>query len=257
MRTSRGPGRVSLPRALSKLGFASRAEAMRLIQSGVVSVNKKMESNPHRWIDLTRDVIEVRSEAVKRQAFRYLLLHKPKGFVTTRSDERGQATVFELLGEKGQGLSPVGRLDKETTGLLLFTNDHQLANRITSPETDLPKTYVAALDRPLEQKDHASLTGGVHIRIGGRTVRTKPAQTTRVTAGNIEISISEGKNRQIRRMLEELGYDVMSLRRVSVGPLELGELPEGQFRELSSQEIMSLKDAIRPPVQPVSRRRAR
>ena len=257
MITSRGPGRVSLPRALSKLGFASRAEALRLIQSGVVSVNKKLELNPHRWIDLKHDVIEVRSETVKRQVFRYLLLHKPRGFVTTRSDERGQATVFELLGEKGHGLSPVGRLDKETTGLLLFTNDHQLANRITSPETDLPKTYVAALDRPMERKDHASLTEGVHIRVGGRTVRTKPAQATWFTDGNIEISISEGKNRQIRKMLEELGYGVMSLRRVTVGPLELGELPEGQFRELSSQEIASLKDAVRPPVQPGNHRRSR
>jgi pseudouridine synthase len=230
---------------------------MRLIQSGVVSVNKKLEPNPHRWIDLKRDVIEVRSEAVQRHAFRYLLLHKPKGFVTTRSDELGQATVFELLGEKGQGLSPVGRLDKETTGLLLFTNDHQLANRITSPDTDLPKTYIAALDRPLEQKDHASLTGGVHIRIGGRTVRTKPAQAAQATAGRLEISISEGKNRQIRRMLEELGYEVESLQRISVGPLKLGDLAEGHFREMTNEEIALLRDAVRPPIQPRKQNRSR
>ncbi len=245
MKTSRGPGRVSLPRALSKMGFASRTQALHLIQSGVVSVNKKLESNPHRWVDLERDVIEVKREAVQRRAFRYLLLHKPKGFVTTRSDERGQATVFELLGEGSRGLSPVGRLDKETTGLLLFTNDHQLANRITSPETDLPKTYVADLDRPLEQKDLVSLTNGVPIWIGSRSVRTRPARAIQLTAANIEISISEGKNRQIRRMLESLGYEVLRLRRVSVGPLHLGGLPEGHFRELSNQEIKSLKDAVR------------
>jgi 23S rRNA pseudouridine2605 synthase len=257
MKTSRGPGRVSLPRALSKLGFASHAEALRLIQSGVVSVNKKKELNPHRWVDLKRDVMEVKSEPVQRQAFRYILLHKPKGFVTTRSDERGQATVFELLGERGKGLSPVGRLDKETTGLLLFTNDHQLANRVTSPDTNLPKTYVADLDRPLDRKDLASLTNGVPIRIEGRTSRTKPAQVAQVAAGNVEISISEGKNRQIRRMLEELGYSVLSLRRISVGPLDLGELEEGNYRELMSPEIASLRDAVRPPAPPRKRRRSR
>lgn len=248
MKTSRAPGRVSLPRALSKLGIASRSQAIRLIERGAVCVNRKVESNPHRWIDLNRDHIELRNQVLEHREFRYLLLNKPRGFVTTGSDERGQKTVFDLLGEKGEGMSPVGRLDKETAGLLLFTNDHQLANLLTSPESNTRKTYIANLDRPIAEKDLLLLSRGVDIEIKGSAYRTKPAQVSQLPSGRLEISITEGKNRQIRRMLDSLGYEVVSLQRIAVGPLKLGDLPEGESRELSIDEVQELREGIRPPV---------
>ncbi len=243
MKTSRGPGRVSLPRALSKLGIASRSEAMRLIADGAVSVNKKVESNPHRWVDLNHDRIELKNQLLKRRAFRYLLLNKPLGLVTTRSDERGQKTVFDLLGDKGEGMSPVGRLDKETAGLLLFTNDHQLSNLLTSPESNFQKTYVAKLDRPISKEDSLRISRGMDIEIKGTSYRTKPALISQPVPGTLEISITEGKNKQIRRMLDSLGYEIVSLRRIAEGSLKLGSLQEGETRELSTDEVQELKQA--------------
>jgi 23S rRNA pseudouridine2605 synthase len=246
MKTSRAPGRVSLPRALSKLGIASRSQAVRLIEQGAVAVNGKAESNTHRWIDLNRDRIVLKDQVLQKRAFRYLVLNKPPGFVTTRSDERGQRTVFDLLGAQGEGISPVGRLDKETGGLLLFTNDHQLANLLTSPESNFRKTYIADLDRPIREKDLLLLAGGLDIEIEGRAHRTKPAEVSQVHAGRVEISITEGKNRQIRRMMDSLGYEVVTLRRIAVGPLKLGDLPEGGSRELSGEEVQELRRAVHP-----------
>jgi len=244
MKTSRAPGRVSLPRAISKLGFASRSQACRLIEDGSVRVNNKVEVNLHRWVDIENDRIEIQSQTLKREAFRYVVLHKPLGVVTTSSDEHGERTVFDVLGEKSKGLKPVGRLDKETTGLLFFTNDHQLANRVTSPEVGLSKTYVASLDRPIRDNDLQMLSEGIEIRIEGREVVTKPARVSVRRPLEIEMSITEGKNRQIRKMLEELGYQVTGLRRIAVGPLQLRDLAEGESRELSSEELNSLKSAL-------------
>ena len=244
MKTSRAPGRVSLPRAISKLGFASRSQACRLIVDGSVRVNNKVELNLHRWVDIEHDRIEVQSQTLKREAFRYVILHKPRGVVTTSSDERGERTVFDVLGEKGEGLKSVGRLDKETTGLLLFTNDHQLANRVTSPDVGLSKTYVVSLDRPIRDSDLQMLAEGMEIRAEGKDVVTKPARVSVRQPLEVEISITEGKNRQVRKMLEELGYAVTGLRRIAVGPLLLRDLGEGESREMSVEEVNSLKSAL-------------
>lgn len=248
MKTSRGPGRVTLPRALSKLGLSSRSQALRLIEEGLVSVNKSVEKNPHRWVDLEHDRIEVSNRLVKRSAFRYILLNKPNGFVTTSSDERGQRTVFDVLGPAGKGLSAAGRLDKESTGLLLFTDDNQLANTLTSPGSDLLKTYVVNLDRPIAGKDLLHLGHGVDIEINGAVHRTKSASVSQTTPGTVEIGITEGKNRQVRRMMSALGYEVLALRRIALGPLKLGELQEGQFRDLTAEEVKALKGGRKPVV---------
>ncbi|MCX6142732.1 MAG: pseudouridine synthase [Ignavibacteriales bacterium] len=244
MKTSHAPGRVSLPRAISKLGFASRSQACRLIEDGSVRVNNKVELNLHRWVDIENDRIEIQSQTLKREAFRYVILHKPRGVVTTRSDERGERTVFDVLGERGEGLKSVGRLDKETTGLLLFTNDHQLANRVTSPDVSLSKTYVASIDRPIRDSDLQVLSEGMEIRSEGKDVITRPARVSVRQPLEVEISITEGKNRQVRKMLEELGYAVTGLRRIAVGPLLLRDLGEGESREMSVEEVNSLKSAL-------------
>jgi 23S rRNA pseudouridine2605 synthase len=244
MKTSRAPGRVSLPRAISKLGFASRSQACRLIEDGSVRVNGKVELNLHRWVNIENDRIEIQNQTLKREAWRYVVLHKPLGVVTTSADERGERTVFDVLGDKSIGLKPVGRLDKETTGLLLFTNDHQLANRVTSPDVGLSKTYVASLDRPIRDEDLRRLSEGMEIRVEGKEVVTRPARVAVRQGLEIELAITEGKNRQIRNMLEELGYEVTGLRRTAVGPLLLRDLAEGESRDLSSEEVSSLKSAL-------------
>lgn len=245
MKTSRGPHRVSLPRALSKLGYASRAQAFFLIQQGRVAVNGRLVTNPHTWIQLDRDIISLEGKTVFQKEFRYLMFHKPAGITTTRSDERGNTTVYDLLGDAAQGLAPVGRLDKDTSGLLLFTNDHQFANTLTDPNTGIPKTYQVVLDSAPSSQDLRALNQGVTITVEGQLYKTRPAQVTRRSAREVEITISEGKNRQVRKMFAALGYHVVSLRRTRIGPLSLGSLNEGESRPLSEDEIRELRAALK------------
>lgn len=243
MKTSRAPNRVSLPRALSKLGYASRTQAFVFIEEGRVAVNGKTERNPHRWVNIESDKISVDAGTVSQKEFRYLLFHKPAGVTTTRSDERGHTTVFDIVGEGAQGLSSVGRLDKDTSGLVLLTNDHQLANRLTDPNTGIPKTYSVLLDKPLRGADAAAFERGVTIQIDGADYRTKQAKLRVLQGTTVEVTITEGKNRQIRKMFEALGYSVLELQRLSIGPLSLGTLKEKVARPLTAAEIKALQSA--------------
>jgi 23S rRNA pseudouridine2605 synthase len=243
-KTSRGPNKVSLPRAISKLGFASRSQALQVIQGGRVIVNGRVERNPHRWVNLLADTIKVDNELLTKQPFRYIILNKPRGLVTSKADERGRATVFDILEEEGEGLAPVGRLDKDTTGLLLFTNDHQLANLLISPESGVEKTYLATVDRDVDQKDLQRCADGMEIEGRGKVIRTKPAVVKLKGQRLAEITLTEGRNRQVRRMFEALGYQVVDLKRTSIGPLELGDLREGESRDLSHAEIEQLRSAV-------------
>jgi pseudouridine synthase len=233
-----------LPRAISKLGFASRSQALQLIQGGRVIVNGRVERNPHRWVNLLADTIKVDNELLTKQPFRYIILNKPRGLVTSKADERGRATVFDILEEEGEGLAPVGRLDKDTTGLLLFTNDHQLANLLISPESGVEKTYLATVDRDVDQKDLQRCADGMEIEGRGKVIRTKPAVVKVKGQRLAEITLTEGRNRQVRRMFEALGYQVVHLKRTSIGPLELGDLREGESRDLSHAEIEQLRSAV-------------
>lgn len=240
-KTSRRAHHVSLARALSKLGFCSRAQALELIEAGHVEVNGSRVVNPRRWVNLRRDTITVDGKTVgATKRLRYVVLHKPKDVVTTRSDELGRPTVMDLLGEQGKGLFPVGRLDKDSTGLLLFTNDHQLAEFLINPASHVPKKYVVRLDRPVRKEDVATLRHGMEIRVGGTLYRTLPADVRILGDKTVEITITEGKNRQIRRMFGELGYEVVGLHRITIGNLHLGDLKAGEWRELAVDEIRSL-----------------
>src|SRR3990172_5802787 len=177
MKTSRSPNRVSLPRALSKLGFASRTTANKLSADGSVLVNGHVELNPHRWVNLQSDRIAVAGTELVKTERRYVILNKPPGVVTTASDERGRTTVVDLLGEEGTGIAPVGRLDKETSGLILLTNDNELANFLTSPESGLPKTYAVVVDKKVDREDLSRLRQGISITVNGQEYWTKPAET--------------------------------------------------------------------------------
>ena len=232
--------KVSLARALSKLGFTSRSQARPLIESGRVSVNGRCIRNPEVRVDPDREVIRVDNRLIRPAAPVYLMMHKPKGVVTTRSDERERKTVYDLLGEEGQWLFPVGRLDKETSGLLLLTNDTQWGNRIAAPSSKVSKIYHVKLDRPISDDDLKQLRSGILLEEG----KTAPAEAVRLELTErgewMALTLHEGRNRQVRRMCEALGYRVEDLARVRIGDLALGGLPPGAVRPLTPGEVRRL-----------------
>jgi 23S rRNA pseudouridine2605 synthase len=229
---------VSLARAISKLGIASRAEATRMIRQGRVQVNGRTVRDPGLWLDPRVDRISQQGSAVKSRERIYLALHKPAGFVTTRSDERGRRTVYDLLPPGFPWVFPVGRLDKETSGLLLLTNDTKFGEAATNPERKVEKMYKVFLDHPLSEQDKQAMGAGMTLSDG----TSLPGAVIRPVGGTAgyEIGIKEGKNRQIRRMCESLGYEVQTLHRVSIGAILLGDLKEGKYRSLSIQERASI-----------------
>jgi 23S rRNA pseudouridine2605 synthase len=222
---------------LSKLGFCSRSRAWELIEAGRVRVNGRVRRDPEWRVDLRGDRFAVDGQAVGREAKVYLMLNKPRGWVTTVSDEKGRATVCECLA--GQGLpfvAPVGRLDKASEGLLLLTNDTQWAARLTDPATHLDKLYHVQVDCLADERLTRRIEAGVTVQ--GDCLAAKRAgllrQGTRTSW--LEIVLDEGKNRQIRRLLAALGVGVLRLVRVAIGPLPLGNLPKGAFRRLTAEE---------------------
>lgn len=232
---------AALARALSKLGYCSRSQAIALILEGRVRVNDIVREDPERCVRLGKDRIEVDGTPVAAGAKVYLALNKPRGLVTTASDERGRKTVYDALaGAKLPFVSPVGRLDQASEGLLLFTNDTAWAARLTDPATHLDKTYHVQIDRLGDAALLASLVEGRVV--DGERLAAKRASLLRLGARNswLEIVLDEGKNRHLRRLLETLGIEVLRLVRVSIGPLRLGTLAKGAWRLLGSAEIAAL-----------------
>ncbi len=238
----RGDGAVSLARALSKSGLASRSMAASWIVAGRVAVNGAVVRNPDQRMDMARDKIDVDGQPVAAVQKRYLVLNKPRGLVTTARDEQGRGTVYECLPDaRDQWLAPVGRLDKASEGLLLFTNDTQWAQRILDPATHVAKVYHVQIGGQAEVALLEQLRAGVQLEDG---VRTRQAGVTLLRHGAqncwLEITLEEGKNRQIRLMLATIGRPVLRLVRVAVGPVLLGDLPKGQARELTADEVRAL-----------------
>lgn len=234
--------RVTLPRALSKLGFCSRTQAEELIRAGQVSVNGRTVSDTEAWIDLDTAKLAVDGKKVAAEAPVYLMLNKPRGLVTTRHDPEGRPTVFDCLkGHDQPHLSPVGRLDKASEGLLLFTNDTQFANALLDPETHVPKTYHVQIDTLVDEAMLEAMTKG--IEQDGEILKARRAIKLREGEKNswLEIELDEGKNRHIRRMLETLDISTLRLIRVAIGNLALGDLEKGAVRALSGEELKSLK----------------
>lgn len=228
--------RIGLARALSKLGYCSRSAAVKLIIAGSVRVNGRMVRDPEYSVSATNDKFTVDGQAVRSGQKVYLVLNKPRGLLTSTRDERGRDTVYSLLTEYRQWLAPVGRLDKASEGLLLFTNDSDWAARISSPEIHLDKTYHVQIGAVADQVLLDRLMAGVLS--DGDLLRAKQVSIVRHGSKHswLEIVLDEGKNRHIRRMLSELGIDVLRLVRIGIGPLRLGDLPKGSVRELSTEE---------------------
>jgi len=236
MRTHPRSGNVSLARALSKLGYCSRSQAAALIREGRVRMGGKTILNPAFRCLPERTRIAVDGHPVAKKENIYIILNKPVGVITTRSDERARKTVYHLLGEVGKWIFPVGRLDKDTSGLLLLTNDNRLGERLTNPDGKIVKKYIAVLDREFVPEDAQKFESG--MTIGGTELL--PARVRIISPKKISISIREGKNRQVRRMFESSGYRVLSLARIAIGDLVLSDLGQGKWRFLTRGEVRKL-----------------
>ena len=236
--------RVGLARALSKLGFCSRSAASQLIFSGRVRVNGATRRDPEARVRLGHDRIEVDQRPVESGTKLYLMLNKPRGLVTTVSDEKGRETIYSCLGADLPWIFPVGRLDKASEGLLLLTNDTGWGQRIANPETHLDKTYHVQISGPVQPEFVRELVQG--MRSNGDILRARSAGILRQGNRNtwLTIVLDEGKNRQIRRMMESRGVEVLRLVRVAIGPLPLGNLAKGTYRVLTREEKLSLDRAI-------------
>jgi len=233
----RDPGRrVQLHRALSKLGLGSRTEAWDWIRAGQVAVDGRVVTDPLTWIDLDRQQITRSGLAVQPRQHLTLALHKPRGTVTTRRDERGRQTVYDLLPADLPWIFPVGRLDADSEGLLILTSDSELAVRLTEPGHGIAKTYHVTLAGQPTPETLSQLRQGIDLPDG----RTLPAgvrvlrQTEQATL--VEMVLTEGRNRQIRRMAAAVGHRVRRLVRVAIGGYELRDLPAGQHRVLGQEE---------------------
>ena len=243
---------MSLPRALSKLGLCSRTQAFEYIAAGRVAVNGTISRDATLRVSLEHDMIAVDGKVAKESREPVVIaLHKPVGYVTTRVDPQGRPTVYDLLPELDRFVSPVGRLDKDTSGLLILTDDHRLGETLTNPESHVPKTYEVVVDRLPDEAAMESLRRGLDI---GKGERTRPAVVDLVRGAADEIrlrlTIQEGKNRQVRRMLAAVGLSVLSLSRTAIGGFKLGAIPAGSHRPLALADRKRLLECDRSRLRP-------
>jgi 23S rRNA pseudouridine2605 synthase len=243
-----------LQKIIAAAGIASRRKAEELIQQGLVSVNGKMVTELGTKADADTDSIRVNDKLLKgAERHEYVAMNKPRGYVTTVSDPEGRPTVMELVRSKAR-LYPIGRLDFNSEGLLLLTNDGDLAHKLMKAASHIPKTYLVKVAGQPKEEDLRRLRIGVSIaeeRNPARRIRTAPAQIRVIKEAEnpwLEVTLHEGRNRQIRKMFEEVGHHVEKIRRVRYGPLEL-DLPPGESRMLSPKEISQLRHATESHMQ--------
>ena len=240
--------KVGLARALSKLGYCSRSQAAELIRAGRVRLNGNVRRDPETPVRVEKDHILVDGLAIDAPKKIYLMMNKPRGVVTTASDEKGRDTIYSVLEKSGEPLpwvAPVGRLDKASEGLLLLTNDSEWGSRVADPETHLEKIYHVQINSLADDKLLQALVQ--RIRRDRETLGAVKANQLRAGTKNcwLEIVLDEGRNRQIRRMMEALGVEVLRLVRVAIGPLALGDLAKGASRPLTAEEKASMDCAMR------------
>jgi 23S rRNA pseudouridine2605 synthase len=242
---ARGP--LSLARALSKFGVCSRREAERWIEAGRVTVDGRPVLGPQKRIDPRRDRVAVDGLRVGDDTKRIVLvLHKPVRYVTSRTDPGGRPTVYDLIADVGRWVFPVGRLDRDSSGLLVFTNDHRLGERLTDPAHHVPKTYHVRVHGVPDDQALRALRDGVALFDGTVSRPARVRALGAVRGGEeawLEIVLTEGRNRQVRRMCAAVGHDVRELARVAIGGLKLGDLPPGRWRPLTAAEVRSLEAA--------------
>lgn len=230
----------TLERVVSKAGLGSRTEARRWIAAGRVQVNGKRIQTPDYWVDPAHDKVSLDGRPIRAGKKIYLLLYKPKGYLTTYKDPEGRPTIYDLISGVSVRVFPAGRLDLDTSGLLVLTNDTQFAERLTNPEHRVAKTYQVKAATVLSDEQIERLRKGVTVSDGP----TKPALVRRLRDSAkytvIEMTITEGRNRQVRRMLEAVGSKVLKLVRTAIGDVRIGDLAIGSYRPLTDQEVQQL-----------------
>ncbi len=239
--------KVRINKYLTLCGLGSRRKVEELILAGEIRLNGSVVRDLATTVNSETDTVKYNGEVLKTiNTQYYVMLNKPKGYITSLSDEKGRVTVMTLLPEKYRrsGVMPVGRLDKDTEGLLLFTNDGDLAHKLTGPSFKVKKEYLVQLDKPLEETDRAMVEKGFFVH--QIKTKTKPATVTVTEKSRmfVKVLIVEGKKRQIRYSFKNLGYNVLKLKRTGYGPLSLGRLTKGDHRVLKTSEVKLLKKSV-------------
>lgn len=227
----------TLERVLSKAGLGSRREARSWVAAGRVAVNGTVIRDPDRWIDLERDRVRFDGEPLQPKERVYLLLDKPVGYLTAYRDPERRPTVYDLLPDLDSFVFYAGRLDRDTSGLLILTNDAAFAEHLTNPRHAVPKTYRVTTDGRLPDEALQRLRGGITLEDGP----TRPAIVERDDDSSLLITITEGRNRQVRRMIDAVGGRVVALERIAIGGVTAGDLAAGEARRLTPEEIASLR----------------
>jgi pseudouridine synthase len=233
--------RATLDRVLSKAGIASRATSRQWISDGRVKVNGRIVRNPDHWVVSDKDVVHLDGIKVRSEKKVYIALNKPAGVVTSHGDNRNRPTVYDCIQGLDRWLFPVGRLDMDTSGLLIMTNDTEFGDALLRPDSKVPKTYYAKVSGSVTDEEYFRLAFGMDI---GREECTGPAIIREKRANGkytwVELTITEGKNRQVRRMFEAVGHKVLKLVRIRIGDVSLGDLPVGEFRRLGPADLRRL-----------------
>jgi 23S rRNA pseudouridine2605 synthase len=232
--------RATLDRVLSKAGIASRTTTREWIQQGRVKVNGRVVRNPDHWVESGKDTVHLDGLKVREEKKIYVALNKPKGVVTSFGDNQNRSTVYDYLKKLDRWVFPVGRLDMDTSGLLILTNDTEYGEALLQPESKVPKTYYGKVAGIVTSDQYFKLAFGMDI---GRGEITAPAIVREVRASEkytwFELTISEGKNRQVRRMFEAIGHATLKLVRIRIGKLALQDIPVGSFKILTRKEALS------------------
>ena len=236
---------MTLDRVLSRLGLASRGAASEAIRSGRVKVNGRVVRDPELWVRPASDAVHLDGRRLERARPLYLLFYKPKGVITSHGDPAGRKTVYDCLDAALRWVAPVGRLDKDTSGLLVLTNDTEFANLIADPRSEVSKTYRVKVSGLLDDAAIASLAAGVRMKRGDRS---RPRSVRRLEDRGkytwLEVVLTEGKNREVRRMVEAVGLRVLKLVRTGIGALTLDGLEIGKWRRLAPAEVAGLRRLI-------------
>jgi pseudouridine synthase len=233
---------MTLDRVLSRFGLASRTAAREAILAGRLKVNGKVVRDPDLWVRPDQATLHLDGQRLKPARKTYVLFYKPKGVITSHGDPGGRKTVYEYLGDIGKWVSPVGRLDKDTSGLLLLTNDTEFADHVTKPDSKVPKTYLVKASGILSEETVARLNSGVEMKRGDWA---SPISVRRVEDRGkytwLEVVLAEGKNREVRRMIEAVGFKVLKLVRTRIGTLTLAGLEVGKWRQLTTGEVAAVR----------------
>ena len=231
------PDRVTVDRLLSKLGIASRGTSQEWIRAGRVRINGRVVRDPATWVMWPKDSVSIDDQAIQDSVKRFFLFHKPKGVITTHSDDKGRKTIFDVLPPNLGYIHAVGRLDQATSGLLLLTNDSVLSSFLTDPTHKVMRTYLVSVRGEFTEAQAKEATVGVVN--GGERLQCHSVKTQKSSGreSHLEVVLTQGKNREIRRLFKSLGHEVTKLRRIQYGPFKLEDLPSGEWREIPIENV--------------------